>query len=93
MFCVGVVDIADGYCHPFDSSGRAPGVLAGRLGMKGKCSKKLNERRMGEFGCDSFGSVWSQVAGSCDHGNEPSSSLNWEEFLRFLRLLKKGSFM
>jgi len=48
---------------------------------------------MGEFGCDLFGSEWGKVAGSCDHGNEPSSSINWEEFLNYLRLLKKDSFL
>jgi hypothetical protein len=44
--------------------------------MKGKCAKKLNERRMGEFVCDLSDSVWGQVAGCCDHGNDPSSSIN-----------------
>jgi hypothetical protein len=48
---------------------------------------------MGEFGCDLFGSEWGKVAGSCDHGNEPSSSINWEEFLNYLRLLNKDSFL
>jgi len=48
---------------------------------------------MGEFGCDLFGSEWGKVAGSCDHDNEPSSSINWEEFLNYLRLLKKDSFL
>jgi len=61
--------------------------------MKGKCAKKLNGRRMGKFGCDLFGSVWRQMAGSCDHGNEPTSSINYEEFLNYLRILKKDSFL
>jgi hypothetical protein len=30
---------------------------------------------------------WGQVAGSCDHGNEPSESIKGEEY--FDRLLKK----
>ena len=42
---------------------------------------------MGEFGCDLFGSQWRQMAGFCEHGNEPSSSKNWEQFLNYLRLL------
>jgi hypothetical protein len=49
--------------------------------MKGKLCKEINERRMGEFGCELFGSVWGQVAGSCEHGNKPSSYINWEEFI------------
>lgn len=58
-----------------------------------RSAKKLNERRVGEVGSDLFGSLWGQVAESCEHGNEPSSSINWEEFLNYLRLLKKDCFM
>jgi hypothetical protein len=34
------------------------------------------------------------VEGSCEHGNEPSGSIKWWEFLEWLhnwQLLKKGS--
>jgi hypothetical protein len=32
-------------------------------------------------GLDSFGSGQGQVAGSCEHGNEPSGSIKYGEFL------------
>jgi hypothetical protein len=32
-------------------------------------------------GLDVSGSGWGQVAGSCEHGNEPSGSIKGEKFL------------
>jgi hypothetical protein len=32
-------------------------------------------------GLDSSGSGWGSVAGSCEHGNEPSGSIKDEKFL------------
>jgi hypothetical protein len=37
--------------------------------------------RMGDFGLDSCSTGYSAVAGSCEHGNEPSGSVKGEEFL------------
>jgi hypothetical protein len=36
---------------------------------------------MGKCGVDSSGSGWGPVAGSCEHGNEPSGSIKGGEFL------------
>jgi hypothetical protein len=37
--------------------------------------------RVGKYGLDEFGSVQSSVAGSSEHGNEPSSSVKDRKFL------------
>jgi hypothetical protein len=34
-----------------------------------------------ECGLDSFGSGWGQVASYCEHGDEPSCSIKFGEFL------------
>jgi hypothetical protein len=39
---------------------------------------------MGSSGLDSSGIRWCPVVGSCEHGNEHSSSTNSEEFLDWL---------
>jgi hypothetical protein len=36
---------------------------------------------VGRCGLDSFGSGWGLEVGSCEHGNEPSSSIKGREFL------------
>jgi hypothetical protein len=36
---------------------------------------------VGGSGLDSSGSEWGPVAGSCEHGNEPSGSIKGREFL------------
>jgi len=36
---------------------------------------------MWEFGLDRAGSGWRQEAGTCDCGDEPSSSIKYGEFL------------
>jgi hypothetical protein len=40
---------------------------------------------VGRFGLDSSGSGQGLVAGSCEHGNEPSGSIKGGEFLHYLR--------
>jgi hypothetical protein len=45
-------------------------------------------------GINSFGSGQGPLAGSCEHGNEPSGSIKGEKFVGYLRdyqLLRKGS--
>jgi hypothetical protein len=46
---------------------------------------KMDVREIGFWGCgfglDSLGSGYGQVAGSCEHGNEPSGSIKCGEFL------------
>jgi hypothetical protein len=44
---------------------------------------KMDLREIGFGGCglDSLCSVYGQVAGSCEHGNEPSGSIKCGEFL------------
>jgi hypothetical protein len=55
----------------------------------------LRERdRMGWYVLDRSGSGWGPVEGSCEHGDEPSGSIQcWEvlEWLRYWQLLKKGA--
>jgi hypothetical protein len=36
---------------------------------------------LGEYVLDSTGSGWGSVAGSCEHGNEPSGSIKGGKFL------------
>jgi len=36
---------------------------------------------VGECGLDASGSGWGPVAGSCEHGNEPSGSIEGGEFV------------
>jgi hypothetical protein len=38
------------------------------------------------YGLDLYGSGWAQVAGSCECGNEPPSSIKCGEFLDYLRI-------
>jgi hypothetical protein len=47
-----------------------------------------------EYGLDSCGSGYRKFVGSCEHGNEPSSSVIYWEFVEWLsdcRLIKKDS--
>jgi hypothetical protein len=37
--------------------------------------------RAGGFGLDSSSSGWGLMAGSCEHGNEPSGSMKGGEYL------------
>jgi hypothetical protein len=49
---------------------------------------------MGRYGLDSSGSGQGQVAGSCEHGNEPSCSIKGGEFIDLLsdcQLLKDSA--
>jgi hypothetical protein len=44
---------------------------------------KMDHREIGWGGMDwiNLGSEWGPVEGSCDHGTEPSGSINWWEVL------------
>jgi hypothetical protein len=42
------------------------------------------ENSVGRFGMDASGSGHRPVAGSCEYGNEPSSFIKGEEFLKQL---------
>jgi hypothetical protein len=53
----------------------------------------FREDRMGWYGLDRCGSGQGPVEGSCEHGDEPSGSINCWEVLEWLdnwQLLKKG---
>jgi hypothetical protein len=43
--------------------------------------KWIEENRVWRCGLTSSGSGWGPVAGSCEHGNEPSGSIKGREFL------------
>jgi hypothetical protein len=51
-----------------------------RGGWEDNIKMKLRER-LGRFALDTCGSRQGQVAGSCEHGNEPSVSIKRREFL------------
>jgi hypothetical protein len=58
-----------------------------------KIKMDLKRNRMGWYGFDWCGSGYEPVEGSCEHGNESSSSIKcWEvlEWLHNWQLLKKG---